>query len=78
MASVEEHHARLYLWRVLESLAEGTTLVAGRVSKERVDLAVVRGDGKKTRVRAGTWDEAARRLATQLSIEVVSQEGEKK
>ena len=78
MATVEQHHARVYLWRVLESLASGSTLVCGRVSGNRVDVALVDGAGKRTRVRAGSWDEALRRLATQLSIEVVSKEGEKK
>lgn len=78
MATIEEHHARVYLWRLLEALASGSTLVCGRVSEKRVDLAIVDGAGKRTRVRAGSWDEAVRRLALQLSIEVVSKEGEKK
>ena len=78
MANIEEHHARVYLWRVLESLADGSTLVLGRISAHRVEAAIVRGDGSKFRIKANGWDEALRRLATQLSIEVVSQEGVKK
>lgn len=78
MATLEEHHGRVYLWRVLESLATGSTLVLGRVSPQRVDVTLVRGDGSRFRVKANTWDEVLRRLATQLSIEVVRQEGVKK
>lgn len=78
MPNVEEHHARVYLWRLLEELAPGATLVLGRVSSKRVDASIVRADGSRFRVKAATWDEALRRLATQLSIEVVRQEGVKK
>lgn len=78
MASVEEHHARVFLWRVLEELPIGYSLIGGRVSENRVDFVIVTAEGKQTRVRARTWDEAARRLATQLSIEAVRKEGERK
>jgi hypothetical protein len=71
--SVEEFHARAYLWAVVEAIQkENQTLVLARVDARRVEAILLLPGAKQVRVRAGSWPELMRRLATQMSLEVLA------
>lgn len=84
--SIEDHHARVLLWEALAALPAGCSLVfaygphRGGVNGQR-EIAIAQTDdngGSKIvlRIKGASWEEAARRLATQLAATAIRDLGE--
>jgi hypothetical protein len=74
---IEEHHARVWLWRVIHDLPPGATLVLGRVSPTRCEAALVRPMVYNLRVKGSTWEQTLRKLGLQATSRFVTQEPSK-
>ena len=81
--TAEELHASRVLWAVLNALQPGQSLVLGRETASKVEVAIIGLQQEeqrpvRLRLKAATWEQLARRMALQMSVEFVQEEGRKK
>lgn len=81
--TAEELHASRVLWAVLTALQPGQSLVLGREKASRVEVAIIGVKQEqerpvRLRLKAATWEELARRMALQMSVEFVQADATKK
>jgi hypothetical protein len=68
---LEQFHAKAFLWRLLEELPPGGSLVFSRTGQDSRHVVLLRPGDYDVRARAANWGEATRRVATEAAVELV-------